>query len=133
VWIQISIDNILSINNTLYPRHLSNTRTNNVFLTLIDNKEFARSCSDQTGRFPIPSSRGNKYVSIFYDYDANATLATAILNRQCSTICEAWVKAYMLIVDQSEKGIFCSFVGWFLFWGDVESRGSCVVFGFCRV
>ena len=47
----------------------SNPRTNDAFLMLIDNKEFARSYSDQTGRFPIPSSRRNKYVFLFYDYD----------------------------------------------------------------
>ena len=72
----------------------SNPRTNNAFLALIDNKEFARSYSDQTGRFPITSSRGNKYVFIFYAYDANAILATAIPNRQGSTICAAWTKTY---------------------------------------
>ena len=70
----------------------SNPRTHTAFLTLIDNKEFARSYSDQAGRFPITSSRGNKYVFIFYDYDANAILATAIPNRQGSAICEAWTK-----------------------------------------
>jgi len=70
----------------------SNTRTNNAFLTLIDNN--ARSYSDQTGRFPITSSKGNKYVFILYDYDANALLAIAIPNRQGNTICEAWTKTY---------------------------------------
>ena len=68
------------------------TRTNNAFLTLIDNN--ARSYSDQTGRFPMTSSKGNKYVFILYDYDANALLATAIPNRQGNTICEAWTKTY---------------------------------------
>jgi hypothetical protein len=27
---------------------------------------------DQTGRFPVVSSRGNKYIMILYDYDSNA-------------------------------------------------------------
>ncbi len=72
----------------------SKPRTHNAFLALIDNKEFARSYYDQTGRFPITSGRGNKYVFIFYDYDANAILATAIPNRQGSTISEAWTKTY---------------------------------------
>jgi len=72
----------------------TNTQTNNAFLTLIDNMEFSRSYFDQTGRFPITSSRGNKYVFIFYDYDANAILTTAIPNRQGSTISEAWNKTY---------------------------------------
>ena len=31
--------------------------------------------SDQTGRFPVTSSRGNKCVMIAYDHDSNAILA----------------------------------------------------------
>jgi hypothetical protein len=31
--------------------------------------------TDQTGRFPITSSRGNKYVMICYDYDPNNIIA----------------------------------------------------------
>jgi hypothetical protein len=27
---------------------------------------------DQTGRFPVVSSKGNKYIMIVYDYDSNA-------------------------------------------------------------
>jgi hypothetical protein len=34
--------------------------------------------TDQTGRFPVVSSRGNKYIMILYDYDSNAILAKAI-------------------------------------------------------
>jgi hypothetical protein len=30
--------------------------------------------TDQTGRFPTTSSRGNKYVMILYHYDGNASL-----------------------------------------------------------
>jgi hypothetical protein len=30
--------------------------------------------SDQTGRFPITSSRGNKYIMVVYDYKSNAIL-----------------------------------------------------------
>ena len=31
--------------------------------------------SDQTGRFPVISSKGNKYIMIIYDHDSNAILA----------------------------------------------------------
>ena len=31
--------------------------------------------SDQTGRFPITSSKGNKYIMIIYDHDSNAIIA----------------------------------------------------------
>jgi hypothetical protein len=33
---------------------------------------------DQTGRFPIVSSRGNKYIMVLYDYDSNVILAKPI-------------------------------------------------------
>jgi hypothetical protein len=31
--------------------------------------------TDQTGRFPITSSRGNKYIMILYNYESNDILA----------------------------------------------------------
>jgi hypothetical protein len=37
--------------------------------------------SDQTGRFPVTSSRGNKYLMIVYDCDSAAILAEPLKNR----------------------------------------------------
>jgi hypothetical protein len=37
--------------------------------------------TDQTGRFPVVSSRGNKYIMILYDYDSNTILAKPIKDR----------------------------------------------------
>jgi hypothetical protein len=34
--------------------------------------------TDQTGKFPVVSSKGNKYIMILYDYDSNAILAQPI-------------------------------------------------------
>jgi hypothetical protein len=34
--------------------------------------------TDQTGRFPVVSSKGNKYIMILYHYDSNAILAQPI-------------------------------------------------------
>jgi hypothetical protein len=31
--------------------------------------------TDQTGTFPITSSKGSKYLMVLYDYDSNAILA----------------------------------------------------------
>ena len=30
--------------------------------------------TDQTGRFPVNSSRGSKYLMVLYDHDSNAIL-----------------------------------------------------------
>ena len=37
--------------------------------------------SDQTGRFPVQSSRGNKYIMVVYDHDSNAILPKALKSR----------------------------------------------------
>jgi hypothetical protein len=34
--------------------------------------------TEQTGRFPVVSSKGNKYIMILYDYESNAILAQPI-------------------------------------------------------
>jgi hypothetical protein len=37
--------------------------------------------TDPTGRFPVVSSKGNKYIMILYDYDSNAILEQPIKDR----------------------------------------------------
>jgi hypothetical protein len=46
--------------------------------------------SDQTGRFPVRSSRGNQYVFILYDFDSNVILSHPLHNRQAKEITNAW-------------------------------------------
>jgi hypothetical protein len=42
--------------------------------------------TDQTGRFPVVSSKVNKYIMILYDYDSNAILAQPIKDRTASEL-----------------------------------------------
>ena len=42
--------------------------------------------SDQTGRFIAPSSKGNNYLLIVYDYDSNAILTEPLPSRSSSAI-----------------------------------------------
>jgi hypothetical protein len=56
-----------------------------------------RSYSDQTGRFPVQSQRGNNYVFVFYDYDANAILTEALPDRRGSSIRDAWLRIFTLL------------------------------------
>ena len=76
-----------------------NARTHEVHAALIciDNKEFARSYSDQTGKFPVQSTRGNNYIFILYDYDSNAILSTPLSSRQASKITTAWTTCHNLL------------------------------------
>jgi hypothetical protein len=46
--------------------------------------------TDQTGRFPVVSSKGNKYIMVLYDYDRNAILAKPIKNRTAPELLKAF-------------------------------------------
>jgi hypothetical protein len=46
--------------------------------------------TDQTGRFPVVSSKGNKYIMILYDYDSNAILAQPIIDRTAPELLRAF-------------------------------------------
>ena len=45
--------------------------------------------SDQTGRFPVTSGRGNKYIMVFYHPATNAILAEPIKNRSTAELIRA--------------------------------------------
>jgi hypothetical protein len=64
--------------------------SHHIFAMLFDKVQIMKSCSDQTGRFPIPSSRGNHYIFVLYHHDTNSVHAIAIPNRQAASICKAW-------------------------------------------
>jgi hypothetical protein len=49
----------------------NNLRTNAVIATILTDTDLRKSYSDQTGKFPVQSSRGYNYVMILYDYDSN--------------------------------------------------------------
>jgi hypothetical protein len=46
--------------------------------------------TDQTGRFPVVSSKGNKYIMILYDYDSNVILAQPIKDRTSHELLRAF-------------------------------------------
>jgi hypothetical protein len=46
--------------------------------------------TDQTGRFTVVSSKGNKYIMILYDYDSNAILAEPIKDRTSPELLNAF-------------------------------------------
>jgi hypothetical protein len=45
---------------------------------------------DQTGRFPVVSSKGNKHIMVLYDYDSNAILAKPIKDRTAPELLNAF-------------------------------------------
>jgi hypothetical protein len=46
--------------------------------------------TDQTGIFPVVSSKGNKYIMILYDYDSNTILAQPIKDLTASELLKAF-------------------------------------------
>ena len=66
------------------PQSPNNDRCHQVFMTVaaVDGKLY----SDQTGRFPITSNRGNILVAIFYAVDGNDIKSCPLKSRDCSQI-----------------------------------------------
>jgi hypothetical protein len=46
--------------------------------------------TDQTGRFPVFSGKGDKYIMILYDYDRNVILAQPIKERTSPELLRAF-------------------------------------------
>jgi hypothetical protein len=53
-------------------------KTNCIYAAAIDAGQIY---TDQTGRFPMMSSKGKKYIMVLYEYDGNIILAEPIKNR----------------------------------------------------
>lgn len=54
--------------------------------------------TDQTGRFPVTSLRGNKYLMVLYNYNANAILAEPMRNRTDDKIIRAYQTLHHCLV-----------------------------------
>jgi hypothetical protein len=59
--------------------------------------------TDQTGRFPVVSSKGNKYIMILYDYDSNAILAQPIKDRTAPELLKAFQIMEHILVARGLK------------------------------
>jgi hypothetical protein len=83
---------------TLEPHGESNIRTHCAFAKTVSltGKVF----SDQTARFPQTSSRGNKYIMIFYDYDSSAILAEPLKSRSAAKLLRAFTKLHQYLTGR---------------------------------
>ena len=75
-------------------------RSHQIAIALLDNQPLLKSYSDQTGRFHVPSSRGNNYIFVLYHQDTNSIHAVAIPNRKAASIRNAWEQTHKLLVQQ---------------------------------
>jgi len=59
--------------------------------------------TDQTGRFSCQSSRGNNYMLVYYNDDANTILVKAIKNRETDSIISAWNNIHKRLTKNSHE------------------------------
>eukprot|EP00957_Ditylum_brightwellii_P131181 10005659-Ditylum_brightwellii.AAC.1 len=62
-----------------------NMKTQVAFATNIDEGKIY---TDQTGKFPVISSKGNRFVMVIYAYDTNCILVEPMKNRTERSIVE---------------------------------------------
>jgi hypothetical protein len=74
--------------------------SHNVFVMLFQKDHIMKSHSDQTGRFPIPSPRGNHRVFVLCHQDTNAIHAVAIPNGKAASIRNAWETIHKKLMQQ---------------------------------
>ena len=88
--VKIEQDTIETISEISPASDTPNTKSQHCFASVVSFQQTAKAYSDQTGRFPYTSSRGNQYLMIVYDYDSNAILNEPIKNRTAGELTRAW-------------------------------------------
>ena len=77
------------------PQEPDNKPTHEIYVALWEHT--GRSYSDQTGAFPVQSSRGTKYLFVMYDHDSNYIFVRALKSRQQKLIAEAFESCFNLL------------------------------------
>ena len=89
----------------MFPPQLQpNKRTHHIYASVIDLT--TQISTDLTGRFPVTSSRGNKYVMVLYCYDSNAILTEPMKSRAESEHLRAFNKLHQFLVDRGFRPEF---------------------------
>ena len=78
-----------------------NATTNAVYMSTMDSDGFI--CSDQTGMFPRISTRGMKYICIFYIYDSNFIKSVALKSRKKEELLRAYNEVYSFCQQRGFK------------------------------
>ena len=91
------------LNDAFPPSNTPNIKTHDIISAVIDDNCLGVGYSDQTGRFPYQSSRGNNYIFVAYHYNSNAILITPLKDRQANTIAQAWTTTIERLKTAGEK------------------------------
>ena len=95
---------IALLTEDFFPPALADGTTTDACYTAIVTFEPTRQVhTDQTGKFPVTSTRGMKYVFVLYDYDSNSIHPIPIKNRSAETILEAYQQVHTKLVKAGLK------------------------------
>ena len=78
-----------------------NTKTNILITAIVPATD--KIYTDLTGKFPVQSSLGNKYILITYHYDANCILAEPLKDRTAGEIANAHQRVYSYLTLRGLK------------------------------
>jgi hypothetical protein len=78
----------------------TNNKTQNVFSALVD---VGKVYGDLTGRFPIRSSKGHKYILTLYDYDSNTISTEPMKNRSDKEMSRAYTALHQQLLNAELK------------------------------
>eukprot|EP00957_Ditylum_brightwellii_P030430 2304799-Ditylum_brightwellii.AAC.1 len=85
------------------PQEKNNEEMHLVYATIQEYDELGRIYTDQTGRLPVMSSKGNKYVMELYSYDANEIMAEPIKNSIDEELTRAYIKKLQELIKAGYK------------------------------
>ena len=80
---------------------LQESKTHLVYTTILDTNRFnGTGYSDLTGQFPTTSAAGNRYLFVYYSYNANAILWEPMKNRSDTEMIRVFDKVYTKLVTR---------------------------------
>ena len=59
--------------------------------------------TDQTGQFPVTSSKGNKYIIVAFEADSNSIMAEPIKSRKASELTTVYAKIHKMLTSRGLK------------------------------
>ena len=71
--------------------------------TICYNEPTGKLYSDLTGRFPVQSSRGNKYILVAYNFDSNSIHVKPLKSRHDHDTIKAYDKIYTMLTSHGLK------------------------------
>ena len=81
-----------------FPQATQSENTNLVFFKTVDI--YGKIYTDQRGRFPVTSSKGNKYILVTYHYDSNTLHAEPLKKRSGLDLTAAYQKLRSLLTNR---------------------------------